>query len=233
MSEVRILTKGAQHLFSVKSAVRLMLDCEFNGRGGALLSAALAGPNGESWYEVLDQPDVEYVDWVQLNVVPKYGKLPLPAKDFYDSLQNFLDQFGYVEFYYNAHADGYYLGEMLHNLENVPLHRRIRDGFLSAKASKIPHNALADAEALLDQVCGSTELIHGLVSERQIINALMANGYPFNRRELGIKVEAVPMKIQRSRGEVTMAKVSLYPRSKQGFGTTTFLVECQSEAEVV
>lgn len=234
MSEVKILSKGGTHLLSVKPAVRLMLDCEFNGRNGVLLSAALAGPNGETWYEVLEQPELEeYVEWVQENVVPKFGKQPLPAKEFYDSLQNFLDQFGYVEFYYNAHADGRYLDEMLYNLADVPLNRRIRDGHLSAKASKVPHNALADAEALLDQVCGSTELIHGLISERMILNVLSNNGYPFNRTQVAIRVEAVPMKIQRSRGEVTMAKVSIFPRREQGYGATTFLVECQPQVEAV
>lgn len=52
--------------------MRLWLDTEFNGFGGALISMALVDESGREWYEVLGCENLE--PWVATNVMPHLKK---------------------------------------------------------------------------------------------------------------------------------------------------------------
>lgn len=170
----------------MKKSVRLFLDVEFNGTHGALVSAALVSAQGDEWYEVLDTSDIELVPWVRENVVPNLARAPITIEAFEASLGKFLAQFGFVEFIYNAHADKRYLDGMLDGLLNVPLHRCVRDGKLSASHAVVPHNALHDARAIVAYVAGSSEDNSFGYSERDLFLLLWEAGYPFDRRDVDL-----------------------------------------------
>lgn len=170
----------------MKKSVRLFLDVEFNGTHGALISAALVSAQGDQWYEVLDTSDIELVPWVKENVMFNLARDPISIEAFEASLGEFLSQFGFIEFIYNAHADKRYLDGMLDGLLNVPLHRCVRDGKLSASHSIIPHNALHDAKAIVAYVAGNNEVNEWGFTERQIFLELWKEGYPIDRRDVDL-----------------------------------------------
>lgn len=170
----------------MKKSVRLFLDVEFNGTHGELVSAALVSAQGDRWYEVLDTSNMELVPWVQENVIPVLAKDPISIEAFEASLDEFLSQFGFVEFIYNAHADKRYLDGILDGLPRVPLHKCTRDGHLSASNSAIPHNALHDALAIVAYVAGNNHRNMWGHTEREIFLAIWEQGYPFDRRDVGL-----------------------------------------------
>ena len=177
-----------------KPACRAFIDFEFNGKGGRVLSAAIVTESGAEWYEVMDYADIDVVPWVAENCLPNLGKEPISAAAFQASFEEFINQFGYIEFMYNAHADRRYLDELLLNMPQQPLHRCVRDGFLSARSSLIPHNALADARAIVAQVCGSAEFRDELPvgpTERDMFKAMWAKGYRFDARDVRLTLTKV------------------------------------------
>jgi len=187
-----------------KPGVRAFLDFEFNGKNGQILSAAIVTDTGEKWYEVIEcSPDI-LVPWVVEHVMPYLGKRAVTREVFFESFQRFIDRFGYVEFFYNAHADRRYLDEIVARV-NMPLYRCIRDGFLSAKSSTTPHNALADATAIVNHVCGRETPLEGAPkgpTERQLFKALWDRGYHFDARDVVIQVTEVTSHTGGARGRV-------------------------------
>lgn len=175
-------------------ACRAFIDFEFNGKNGQLLSAAIVTEAGLEWYEVVEFDPLQMVPWVVENVLPVFEKAPIPRLAFQASFEEFIRQFGYIEFLYNAHADKRYLDSLLAVMDNPPLHRCIRDGFLSAKQSLTPHNALADARAIVDHVCGSAvcrdELPVG-PTDRDLFKAMWAKGYHFDARDVKLTLTQV------------------------------------------
>lgn len=132
--------------------MRLFIDCEFNGSEGGLISMALVSEDGlREFYEVVDC--AEAIDpWVKEHVMPFLEKKAIPYLDFQDKLKKYLKQFPAV----CVMAD--YPEDILRLCKAViegpgewmmiqPLSFVIDDA-LSAKASTIPHQALADAHAL-------------------------------------------------------------------------------------
>lgn len=132
----------------------LFIDCEFNSMDGDLISLALVGEDGnQEFYEVVECHQTIH-PWVQENVVPHLDKAALTRATFQNKLQHFLKKFPSVTVMADYPADLRYL---MHVVETgpgewmmiQPLTLEIDDR-LSAKASKVPHNALSDARALRD-----------------------------------------------------------------------------------
>lgn len=177
-----------------KPGTRAFIDFEFNGTNGAIISAAIVTDTGKEWYEVMEYDVSTLVPWVVENVIPVLGKEPITASAFYASFNEFLQEFGYVEFYFNAHADRRYLDSLLATVEDPPLHRCIRDGFMSAAHSETPHNALADARAIVAYICGSKEpnpAIPDGPTSRDLFVALWKQGYRFDARDVVVSLESV------------------------------------------
>jgi len=134
--------------------MRLFLDTEFNGFGGALMSLALFNPNGPSFYEVVEAGEPLH-PWVAENVLPKLGKAPILMAMFKSELVDFLySEIEEIEIIADAPADFVYF---MRALEEVTpdgnywhLRRSLTLRYLPELNSlpKNPHNALSDAEAL-------------------------------------------------------------------------------------
>lgn len=132
--------------------MQLFIDCEFNSMGGGLISMALVSEDGDrEFYEVVEC--AEAIDpWVKENVMPILEKDPVPYPEFQNRLKKFLGQFPAL------HVTADYPDDIKHFCNSVitgagewfelqPLTMEI-DEECSAKASKIPHNALYDARAI-------------------------------------------------------------------------------------
>ncbi|MNL05274.1 hypothetical protein D3C87_1258610 [compost metagenome] len=195
--------------------VRAFIDFEFNGKGGEILSAAIVTEAGDEWYEVMEYDAATLVPWVVENVIPNLGKEPVAPLAFYASFAEFIRKFGYIEFYFNAHADRRYLDVLLATVENPPLHRCIRDGFMSAKHSAIPHNALADARAIVEYICGSDEETPGLnagITGRALFAALWRAGYRFDARDVDVRVDSITSHEGKPYGHLVMLQAEAIQR---------------------
>ena len=132
--------------------MNLFCDCEFNSLGGALLSLALVSEDGNRiFYEVLDTS--ETIDpWVKDNVMPCLEKPAIEYTAFQTQLKIFLKQFPSVHVIADYPIDIKHLCQCLETgagdwMEIQPITFEIIEE-LSAKASKVPHNAKHDAIAL-------------------------------------------------------------------------------------
>ena len=67
----------------------IVLDAEFNGFGGGLISIALVCEDGQEWYEVAEIP-AEPHPFVAQHVLPVLGKEPIGRERFAQSLAEFL-----------------------------------------------------------------------------------------------------------------------------------------------
>ena len=134
---------------------RLYLDTEFNGHGGGLISMALVEElGGREWYEVLPLSwKRDFHPWVQENVLPVLGKSEIPTADFVASFHAFIRQFDNPEIICDWSADAEHFCRLL----AAPDYARslyfacritILKTPLGQPVSRIPHNALADAQAL-------------------------------------------------------------------------------------
>jgi len=128
------------------------IDCEFNSLGGNLISLALVAEDGvHEFYEVLKLN--EPIDpWVEENVMPHLEKDAIEYAIFQDKLKKFLKQFPKVHVLADYPIDLKHFCQSIETgagdwMEIQPLVLEIDDD-LSAKASKVPHNALHDARAL-------------------------------------------------------------------------------------
>jgi len=138
-------------------STKIYIDCEFNGFGGELISMALVDERGNEFYEVLSIGDdaEDYDDWVLENVVPILGKDPISPNEFQQKLEYFLAQYGLdgftivadwpddIKYFCEAviTGPGYMMG--------IPGFTAILDRNTTSAASKIPHNALEDARAIM------------------------------------------------------------------------------------
>lgn len=136
------------------------IDTEFNGFGGDLISMALVMEDGGAeWYEVLwAPPDYDCDPWVWENVVPRLGKSALGPVGFYGSLHAFLSLHRPTTVVADWPSDlahlfqsliGYYHGRCL----KLEISGQLVYGF--EPTPQTPHNALSDARALRDAVCGA------------------------------------------------------------------------------
>ncbi|MDE1468244.1 3'-5' exoribonuclease [Aurantiacibacter sp. D1-12] len=139
--------------------MRYYIDTEFNGTGGQLLSIALVREDGAHFYEVLHAHEL-VVPWVQEHVVPFYNQEPIERLQVVKKMQKFLRKdAGPHVFIADWPEDLVHFNAMLlrdHGKRNDPFQYACLllnlAGFDTAKASDIPHNALADARALADFV---------------------------------------------------------------------------------
>lgn len=130
--------------------MNLYLDCEWNEYKGELISIALVSKEGHEFYEVVGC--ILPKSWVAQNVMPKLVKAPIGYLDVQKKLGIFLDQFDSV----NIVAD--WPEDISHfcNLLIVGSGYKLNTPKLSfdivsvATMSKNPHNALADAIALME-----------------------------------------------------------------------------------
>lgn len=132
--------------------MNLFIDNEFNGMGGALISMALVSEDGaREFYEVVPLKE-PVVGWVKENVMPILHKDPISYDEFQNRLKRFLQQFPSVNIIADYPDDIKYFMESVITgpgewFETQPLTTEVQDN-LSAKKSKILHNALEDARAL-------------------------------------------------------------------------------------
>ena len=134
--------------------MKLFIDCEFNGFGGALISMAIVAANGNEFYEVLPLPlRADMHPWVQENVIPRLEKAPLSRLEFQNALHSFLKSY---QNGFDLIAD--WPEDIKHFLDSImtspgmmmalpPFSMQLRSDLSGAK-SKLPHNALYDARAL-------------------------------------------------------------------------------------
>lgn len=132
---------------------KLVIDCEFNGPGGQLLSMALVGVDGDEFYVELPLPMKEPIDgWVKDNVVPLLEfEEPLSERDFKKSLEDFLSNYDAVHILADWPEDIKYFCEALitgpgERIDTPPLTMEVRRD-LDAESS-VPHHALWDARAI-------------------------------------------------------------------------------------
>ena len=136
--------------------MKFYLDTEFNGFEGELISLALVSEQGHEWYEVLSHDHLKIDNWVKENVMPILNKKPVSKEEFVTSLTLFLNKFKEVEICADWPDDIAYFNKALITGPGkmVPLFSNIKfklDLSLSTEYSKIPHNALEDAKALMER----------------------------------------------------------------------------------
>ncbi len=133
--------------------MKLYLDTEFNGFGGNLISMAIVSPTGEQFYEVLPLPEPIH-PWVYTNVVPHLNKTPVNPSRFKIILWDFLLKFREPLIICDWHEDAVQFCKMLSGPDyassfSYPCKIELLTGNTYSD-SKIPHNALSDAVALME-----------------------------------------------------------------------------------
>lgn len=138
--------------------MRLYLDTEFNGFGGALMSLALVPADcaAPTFYRVVEH-DGPIDPWVAEHVVPKLGEKPTARAVVAKELAAYLKKMPEPTVVADWPTDFEHLltllitgpGQMASTPDFRMEFRRLA-GFNTATASVLPHNALADALALRD-----------------------------------------------------------------------------------
>ncbi len=140
--------------------MRLYLDTEFNGHGGELISMALIGQEERrdtlaiwSWYEAQTFP-AKIDPWVREHVIPNLGRDPLPPAYFKRCFHDWIRQFDNPEIICDWHADAAHFCRMLEGVDyGSSLDFACRIMIIKTPSghpiSTNPHNALADAAALM------------------------------------------------------------------------------------
>lgn len=132
--------------------MNVYLDTEFNGHGGQLVSIALFCENGDYFYGVLPPPKVWH-PWVLEHVVPYIGQEPEPVESVRARLRAFLSSREGVTIYADWPADFVHLLNLFvgpsYDQAFVPGIKMVllRN---SAPVPVVAHNALSDAEALMN-----------------------------------------------------------------------------------
>lgn len=134
----------------------LYIDCEFDKNTKTLISLALINKDQDQvFYEVIAGATEDLSDqWLYDNVVPVLNKEPVSYERFQSNLFKFLNKFPYVKLMCDHPADPRYFLQAL-EVDNEggwwdkSFSIEVREE-LSAKKSKIPHNALEDARAMAE-----------------------------------------------------------------------------------
>lgn len=130
--------------------MKLFLDCEFTNFKGELISIGIAADNGEEFYEVVEYPKPS--EWVKENVVPILLKRPQPRIQVQKQLREWLAQFDAIEVIADWPEDISFFCNLLITgagirINTPPLTMQVITE-INSDASKMPHNALADARAI-------------------------------------------------------------------------------------
>jgi hypothetical protein len=146
--------------------MRLWLDCEFNGCQGELISMALVSECPAEWYQVL--PCSEPNEWVQKHVLPMLNKRPrsydreAAVRLLTVGLARWFRQLQVIHITADYPADLAHLCRVLllgqgDYVITPPLTLELRRDLPSvSQCSRIPHNALEDARALMKLDLGGT-----------------------------------------------------------------------------
>lgn len=134
---------------------RIAVDCEFNGFAGELISMALVTEYGDKWYGVLPLPE-NIEPWVKENVVPVLHASPISREAFRESLRVFLegenDPVIVADWYTDLmHFFQCFQGDDHSQSMHLPLRAELLPE-MDYFPSKIPHNALHDAIAIMDTI---------------------------------------------------------------------------------
>ncbi len=131
--------------------MNLYIDCEWNDYKGDLISMALISSAGHEFYEVLycDDPS----SWVAKNVLPVLNKDCVGESEFKKKLSKFLMQFDAPVIIADWPEDIAMICDALIvapgvSIEHPDIYFRIVRG-IGSEGSEIPHNALADARAIM------------------------------------------------------------------------------------
>jgi hypothetical protein len=134
--------------------MKLFVDCEFNGFGGALLSMAIV-PEDESiepFYEVIDTWETFCWDaWVYDNVKSVFGKDPISKEDFRYEFLRYLRQFDNPTVCADWYTDLVHFFSMFagkDHTKSVGYACKAELVLIEDYHSEIPHNALSDARAI-------------------------------------------------------------------------------------
>lgn len=149
--------------------MRYFLDCEFNGFDGPLISIALV-PELESrsdFYAVL--PCHRPLRWVADHVMPKLGASPQSRADVVAALAAYLAADAEPMLVADwpediAHAAALLVHQGRRMVPHVRFDLINLPGFDTATMSLLPHNALADAQALRREVLTREALALGNVA---------------------------------------------------------------------
>jgi hypothetical protein len=149
----RRVLEGALREAAMKLAT---IDCEFNGFGGELISMAVVIDGGPEFYHVKAIP--ENVDpWVRENVIPYLMKASCGPDFFKAALHFFLRNNAPLKIIADWPTDiAHLMQEMLGKThdESISVEMELSIKNLNYQ-SRIPHNALEDARALLLEVLRS------------------------------------------------------------------------------
>lgn len=131
--------------------MRLYIDGEWNSYKGELISMALVSEAGHEWYEVLECRSPN--PWVAEHVMPKLDKQPVTLDMMRESLRVFLAQFTTVEIIADWPEDIARFCDLLIcgpglRIDTPRLVMVVRRD-LNSSASLKPHQALADARAMM------------------------------------------------------------------------------------
>jgi len=132
--------------------MRLFLDTEFNGFRGELISLALVPENDfPVWYEVKERENGSLDTWVLMHVMPVLKKGPLRPLLFKQSFQRYISQFEKPTIVCDWYSDAVHFCDCLNgptHATSLSLEFTIEVISTNNIISEIPHNALADAQAL-------------------------------------------------------------------------------------
>ncbi len=133
----------------------LYLDTEYNGFGGELISLAMVSPEGHKFYQAKTiRSGILSNHWVNKNVIPVLGIPQLPPIMFKHRFQEFIKDFDSPKIICDWHEDAIHFCSLLSGPDygsslDFACEIMILKTPPNAYVSKIPHNALADAEALM------------------------------------------------------------------------------------
>lgn len=131
----------------------LYLDTEFNGFAGELISMALIEPGGSFFYGARYLP--QKIDpWVMQNVVGKIGIETSSDDEFRAALHVFISKYDNPTIICDWHADAAHFFEWLAGHDygsslDFACNMRVLKTPPGQPQSRNPHNALADATALM------------------------------------------------------------------------------------
>lgn len=135
---------------------KIYLDTEFNGFQGELISMGLVAEDGSEFYEVLPYEHMSIDPWVEQHVIPILDKEPVNKLMFKVKLMDYLSEFSEIIIVTDWPEDIQHFCAMLITGPGqripTPGMTFIMDPNLpnTSQYSKIPHNALEDARALLN-----------------------------------------------------------------------------------
>lgn len=144
--------------------MQLYLDTEFNGFGGELIAIALASARGEAFYATCELP-AKIDPWVFQHVIPVLHKgpsgrpllhaAPMPYEAVRTWFHDYISQFENPEIICDWYADAEYFCRMLAGQDHgTSLDFACRITIVKTPPgqpiSRVPHNALEDARALME-----------------------------------------------------------------------------------